>query len=95
MRKDRIEDKDEESWNNVGNMQDFRLLDSSYTGKTNKKVKPKDYTIQQRNVLNWERKHFRWGGIWKFSSHKRKIEELFHQTKFVTIGDEWVKHKAT
>lgn len=46
LKKDKIEDKDEESWNNI-----LTFLDSSYTGKVNKKVKPKITPYQQRNVL--------------------------------------------
>lgn len=42
IRKDRIKDKDEKSWRNVGNVQSFILLDSNYRGNANNKVKAKN-----------------------------------------------------
>lgn len=56
LRKDRNEDKNEKSWNNVGNVQDFRLLGGSYRGKLSKKVKSKDHTIPAKKCFELRKK---------------------------------------
>lgn len=56
MRKDRIKHKDGENWTNVDNVQDFRLLDISYTEKIDKKVKDKYYTIPAKQCSEIRKK---------------------------------------
>lgn len=56
LRKDRIEDKNEESWSIVVHVQDFRLLGVSYTRKRNKKVTAKDYTILTKKCFELRNK---------------------------------------
>ena len=50
------EGKIEKRQHNVDNVQDFRLLDRSYTGKVNKKVKAKDRTIPAKKCYEFRKK---------------------------------------